>query len=185
MATLTLTKTPPSVDTSADRDDARRAAGGDRQAFERIYRRHAVRIHNLCRRMVGEADADDVAQEAFVRAWRKLDRFRGESSLGTWLYRLTVNVALSRRKVIGLRAQRFHGPDAADLPLAARRARPDVAMDLEAAIQKLPSGARQVFVLHDIEGYTHEEIGEMLGITNGTSKSQLHRARMTLRQHLE
>ena len=185
MASLTMTRLPGAADAAADREDARSAAGGDRRAFERIYRRHSVRIHNLCRRMVGEADADDVAQEAFVRAWRKMDRFRGDSSLGTWLYRLTINVALSRRESIGNYRDRFGGPDADDLHLASRRARPDVRMDLEAGLAKLPDGARRVFVLHDVEGYTHEEIGDLLGITAGTSKSQLHRARMALRQYLE
>lgn len=165
--------------------DAARAADGDTGAFERIYRRHEARIHSLCRRMIGVEEADDTCQEVFVRAWRKMDRFRGESAFGTWLYRLAINVILGRRETLGRRRARIDAKDPADLILPIRPARVDLQVDFETAIARLPDGARNVFVLHDVEGYTHEEIAGMLGVTTGTTKSQLHRARMTLRQHLD
>jgi RNA polymerase sigma-70 factor (ECF subfamily) len=177
----THTTADPGLDENAD---AARAAAGDVDAFERLYRRHAGRIHALSRRMIGDAEADDVAQEVFVRAWRKLGKFRGESAFGTWLYRLAVNVILGRRATLGNYRQRFEPADPAMLPFAARRERVDLRVDFESAIQRLPRGARDVFVLHDVEGYTHEEIAELLEVTAGTSKSQLHRARMALRQYL-
>jgi RNA polymerase sigma-70 factor (ECF subfamily) len=175
----------PAAGAEADRNDAARAAAGDTEAFERLYHRHVAHIVTLCRRMIGDGDADDVTQEVFVRAWRKLGQFRGESAFGTWLYRLAVNVILGRRAVIGSHRSRYSGGDPAELPIAARRQTHELRMDLEAAIQQLPRGARDVFVLHDIEGYTHEEIGEMLEVTAGTSKSQLHRARMALREYFQ
>jgi len=132
--------------------------------------------------MVGNVDADDVTQEVFVRLWRKVGQFRGDSAFGTWLYRLAVNWILGRRTVIGSYRSRFPGVDPAAMPITARRTTPELRMDLEAAMQLLPDGARNVFALHDIEGYTHEEIGALLNVTAGTSKSQLHRARMLLRE---
>lgn len=169
----------------AERTDVRRAAGGDTAAFERLYRTHVARIHALCRRMIGPEEADDTTQEVFVRAWRKLDRFRGDSAFGTWLYRLAVNVILAKRATLGTYRARFADELAAPPERSGRAAQPvGTRLDMERAIQKLPAGARRVFVLHDVEGYTHEEIAEMLSVTTGTSKSQLHRARMTLREHL-
>jgi RNA polymerase sigma-70 factor (ECF subfamily) len=171
-------------DPDGDRADAALAAAGDTVAFERLYRRHVARIHSLCRRMIGDVEADDVAQDVFVRAWTKIALFRGDAAFGTWLYRLAVNVILGRRQSLGTRNRRITGADPNDLPIASRNPRVDLQVDFEAAIRTLPPGARDVFLLHDVEGYTHEEIGEMLHVTSGTSKSQLHRARMTLRQHL-
>lgn len=178
-------ETKPEADANADRLDAEKAAGGDTVAFERIYRRHVARIHSLCTRMMGADEADDACQEVFVRAWRKLDRFRGESALGTWLYRLAVNVILGRRETIGRHRARTVSRDPAELPLPGRGARVDLRMDFETAIARLPDGARRVFVLHDVEGYTHDEIAGFMGVTTGTTKSQLHRARMALRQQLD
>ena len=170
---------------ATERADVQRAASGDTAAFERLYRRHVGRVHALCRRMVGQEDADDLTQEVFVRAWRKLDRFRGEAAFGTWLYRLAVNVILARRATLGNYRARFLDESAAPPGGGtARRMHVDSQVDMERALRQLPDGARRVFVLHDVEGYTHEEIGEMLQVTAGTSKSQLHRARMTLRQYL-
>lgn len=171
-------------DPTLDRADAGLAAGGDTAAFERLYRRHIARIHSLCRRMIGDAEADDVAQDVFVRAWTKIGLFRGDAAFGTWLYRLAVNVILGKRETLGTRTRRMSGADPNDLPIASRNPRIDLQVDFEAAIRTLPPGARDVFVLHDVEGYTHEEIGQMLRVTSGTSKSQLHRARMALRQYL-
>jgi RNA polymerase sigma factor (sigma-70 family) len=167
-----------------DRSDVELARTGDTRAFERIYRRHAARIHTLCARMLSPGEADDAAQEVFIRAWQKLHLFRGESAFSTWLHRLAVNLVLGRRETQARYTTRF-GADTDGLDAASRRDRPDLRMDFEAAMQTLPEGAKKVFVLHDVEGYTHEEIGEMLNISAGTSKSQLHRARMTLRQYLQ
>jgi RNA polymerase sigma-70 factor (ECF subfamily) len=175
---------PAAPDAEADRADVALAAAGDTVAFERLYRRHVARIHSLCRRMIGDGEADDVTQDVFVRAWGKLNLFRGESAFGTWLYRLAVNVILGRRQTLGVRAARHAGGDPDTLPLATRPARVDIRVDVEAAIGRLPRGARDVFLLHDVEGYTHEEIADLLQVTSGTSKSQLHRARMTLREYL-
>ncbi len=162
------------------------AASGDTHAFERLYRKHAGRIHALARRMLSPDEADDATQDAFIRAWQKLSSFRGESAFSTWLHKIAVNVCLARRSQLGLARERYHADDA---PLATV-AHPHTGgaldrVDFEAALGELPDGARQVFVLHDVEGYRHEEIAEMMGTVTGTSKSQLHRARMALRRHLE
>jgi RNA polymerase sigma-70 factor (ECF subfamily) len=167
-----------------DREDVRQAQGGDTAAFERVYRRHAARVHTLCCRMLAPEEADDLTQDVFIRAWQKLALFRGDSAFGTWLYRLAVNLILARRQTFAARRGRFDGGDPDVIPLPARTARPDLRVDVDAAIGTLPPGAREVFVLHDVEGYTHEEIAGLLNVTAGTSKSQLHRARMNLRQYL-
>ena len=171
--------------------DVARAAAGDRGAFERIYRQHVNRVFSLCARMVGDrASAEELTQDVFVRAWEKLHLFRGESSFGTWLHRLTVNVVLNARKTQGRDRGRFEEndddaggmdayPGVVGMPLA-----PGDLLDLEDAITRLPPGARRVFVLHDVEGYKHEEIAEMLGVTSGATKAQLHRARLLLREAL-
>lgn len=166
--------------------DVALAAGGDAGAFERLYRAHAARVHSLVRRMLDADEADDLTQDIFVRAWQKLGTFRGESAFGTWLHRLAVNVVLARRKKVGTERGRYAAP-ADDDPLeqaAGRRATPELSLDFEQALARLPEGARQVFVLHDVAGYRHEEIARMLGVVPGTSKSQLHHARMALRRHL-
>ncbi|MCJ7629328.1 MAG: RNA polymerase sigma factor [Longimicrobiales bacterium] len=161
------------------------AAGGNPQAFERLYRSHHGRVHTLALRLAGVDWAEDLTQEVFIRAWTKLGTFRGESSFGTWLYRLAVNLILSRRETLRRRRQR-HLPENGLLDrLPARERHPGLAGDIEAAIQRLPEGAKQVFVLYDVEGYPHAEIGELMGISTGTSKSQLHRARMMLRGYLK
>ncbi|HEX5004931.1 MAG TPA: RNA polymerase sigma factor [Gemmatimonadales bacterium] len=170
---------------AADAVEVTLAASGDAQAFERLYRRHVTRIHNLVRRMHGADDADDVTQDVFVRAWEKLGTFRGESAFSTWLYRLAVNVVLTRREERGRRRNRYSDDERALAAAPSRRTSPEAAMDLEVAVKRLPDGAREVFVLHDVEGFKHEEIGEMLGLATGTSKSQLHRARMALRTWLD
>jgi RNA polymerase sigma factor (sigma-70 family) len=169
----------------SERADVALAAAGDQQAFERLYRSHAARIHSLVRRMVaGDGDADELVQDAFVRAWQRLSTFRGESAFGTWLHRLTVNLVLNWQKSRNRGRKLFD--DEAEIELqSARRETPEASMDLEAALKLLPKGARQIFVLHDVEGFKHEEIGELLEITSGTSKAQLHRARMLMRKHLE
>ncbi|HEV2084115.1 MAG TPA: RNA polymerase sigma factor [Gemmatimonadales bacterium] len=170
--------------TDPDAVDATLAASGDASAFERLYRNHVTRVYGLVRRMLSDDDADEVAQDIFVRAWQKLGTFRGEAAFGTWLHRLAVNVILARRETLGTRRKRYLEGDAVLEMIPARRPGPEMAMDFETAMARLPEGAREVFVLHDVEGYRHEEIAEMLGLATGTSKSQLHRARMALRQHL-
>ena len=169
-----------------DEADASLAARGDHAAFERLYRGNAARIHSLARRMAGEGGADDLTQEVFIRAWEKLGSFRGEAAFGTWLHRLAVNHILSRRQTARRREDRQVDDDGVlDRVASTREPGPALMVDFERAVERLPEGARQVFVLHDVEGYKHEEIGGLLGITAGTSKSQLHRARMILRGYLE
>ena len=167
--------------------DVARAAAGDARAFETLYRQHLPRVHSLVRRMTAGRDADELTQDVFVRLWQKLGTFRGDSSFSTWLHRLAVNVVLNARKSEGRNRSRFGSePDEVDsLPhVRASGWTPGMALDLEDAIAGLPPGARQVFVLHDVEGYKHEEIAGMLGITAGGSKAQLHRARLLLREAL-
>ncbi|MDF2772307.1 MAG: hypothetical protein K0S86_1801 [Geminicoccaceae bacterium] len=168
-----------------DASDVAAAASGDVRAFERVYRRHVARIHTTAARMLGAEEADDATQDVFVRAWQRLGQFRGDSAFGTWLFRLAINVILSRREVVATRARRH--VDDADLvdTLSTPSGTPELGMDFEAALRRLPPGMRQIFVLHDIEGYKHDEIAAMLGIAQGTSKSQLHRVRMVLRRYLD
>jgi RNA polymerase sigma-70 factor, ECF subfamily len=171
--------------TAADMaDDVALAAAGDVSAFERVYRTHLPRVHSLVRRMTGGRDTDEVTQDVFVRVWQKLGTFRGDSAFSTWLHRLAVNVVIERFRSETLRRQRLReGDDLFETIAAPARSR-DLSMDFEAALAKLPDGAREVFVLHDVEGYKHHEIASLLGISAGTSKAQLHRARMMLRRHL-
>src|SRR5688572_25885272 len=145
----------------ADSTDVALAATGDRQAFERLYRTHANRVYSLCTRMSGSRlKGEELTQDVFVRTWEKLPQLRGESAFSTWLHRLAVNVVLNARKTEGKQAARTDESDVAGdrwdevarAPLHIER------MDLAEAISKLPAGARRVFVLHDVEGYKHEEI---------------------------
>ena len=161
-----------------------RAAAGDVRAFEQLYRTHLPRVHSLVRRMAGGRDSDELTQDVFVRVWQKLGSFRGDSAFTTWLHRLTVNVVIERFRSDALRRQRLRdGEDIFEiLPAPARSG--DLSMDFETALMKLPDGAREIFVLHDVEGYKHAEIAALLEISTGTSKAQLHRARMILRKHL-
>ena len=166
-------------------DDVARAAAGDRRAFERLYRAHADRVFSLCARMCGDRTAaEELTQDVFVRAWEKLSLFRGDSAFATWLHRLAVNVVLNARKGDGRRRSRIDESveDLETLPHAPEHL--GERMDLQAAIAALPPGARRVFVLHDVQGFRHEDIAEMLGVTSGGSKAQLHRARMLLREAL-
>ncbi len=165
--------------------DTALAASGDPSAFERLYRSHVARVHTLVRRMLDADEADDVTQDVFIRAWQKLSTFRGESAFGTWLHRLAVNVVLARRKSVGVERGRFITENEPLDGVTGRRETPALSLDFEEALARLPEGARQVFVLHDVEGYRHDEIARMLGVVPGTSKSQLHHARMALRRHLD
>jgi RNA polymerase sigma-70 factor (ECF subfamily) len=163
----------------------RRCQEGDVGAFEILYRTHVARIHALCVRLTGAtALGEELTQEVFVRAWRRLGSFRAESALATWLHRLAVNVFLDRQRGHRARAEgrALDGLDVLDRPAPSRD--PAASMDLERAIAALPDGARAVFVLHDVEGWEHAEIAAMTGIAVGTSKAQLHRARRLLREAL-
>lgn len=170
-------------------DDVALATTGDRRAFERLYRANVDRIFSVCVRMVGDrGKAEELTQDAFVRAWEKLGTFRGDAQFSTWLHRLAVNVVLNDREAEGRRRDR-HDEEIDDMDaIAFGDVRPlpvpGLSLDLEQAIAALPPGAKKVFVLHDVEGYTHEEIAESLGVTAGGCKAQLHRARMLLRRML-
>lgn len=164
------------------------AAAGDSAAFERLYRKNASRVYGLCYRLCGgdRAKAEQATQDAFVRAWEKLDSFRGESQFSSWLHRLTVNVVLGEHRLLK-RWVTFEDalPEgSADEP---QRLDPDggLSSDLERALAQLPKGARTVLLLHDVEGYLHEEIAELTGIAVGTSKAQLHRARKRMKELLQ
>jgi len=165
----------------------RRARQGDHDAFEQIYRLHAGRVYALCLRLAGDAvEARRLCQDSFVRAWERLASFRGESEFSSWLHRLTVNVVLVDRRAAGRRNRRVVvASDAPPFDGAAGTGWTPERLDLENAIAALPPGARAVFVLFEIEGYGHDEIAAMTGISAGTSKAQLHRARRLLRKALE
>jgi RNA polymerase sigma-70 factor (ECF subfamily) len=166
---------------------AQRAAAGDMSAFEQLYRRHNRRVYSLCLRMTNnQSEAEDLAQEAFIQLFRKIGSFRGESAFTTWLHRLTVNQVLMhfRKKSVKLEQTTEEGETPAQIEpgTANPNAMPVVdRLALEKAIAQLPPGYRMVFILHDVEGHEHEEIARMLGCSVGTSKSQLHKARMKLR----
>ena len=170
-----------------DLELARRCREGDAAAFETLYRAHSGRLFGLLTRMTGSAhDAEDLLQDVFVHAHRKLASFRGESSLGTWLYRLAVNQCLDHlrgKQSRMARATASLDEDEAPEPAAPAPALPApiARIDLERAIAQLPAGCRAAFVLHDVEGLDHREVGAALGISEGTSESQVHKARMKLR----
>ena len=172
---------------AADLELVRRCLDGDETAFEELYKAHASRLYGLILRMTGSAhEADDLLQEVFLHAHRKLTSFRGDAALGTWLYRLAVNHcldALRGRQHRMARATDSLDDEGAAEPRAPMPAVPTAVsrLDLERAIAKLPDGCRTAFVLHDVEGFEHTEVAGMLGISSGTSKSQVHRARMKLR----
>lgn len=162
------------------------ARDGDQHAFAQLYVRHRPRVYALCWRLCGggETLAGELTQDAFVRAWTKLDSFKGQSAFGTWLHRLTVNVVLSDRRSRLRRAGREDELDP-ETESGAPASDGGLQLDLEAAIARLPQRARTVLVLHDIEGYRHEDIAKAAAMAVGTSKAQLHRARKLLRQWLD
>jgi RNA polymerase sigma-70 factor (ECF subfamily) len=174
----------------ADLDLVERCRKGDLGAFEEVYRTHARRLYGVAVRMLGnQADAEDMLQEIFLAAHRKMESFRGDSALGTWLYRLAVNLCLDYLRSRTGRAVQLTDaledepslPDASTHSLAARTV---TKMDLERALAQLPEGCRTAFVLHDVQGLEHREVAEVMGIAEGTSKSQVHKARMRLRAML-
>ena len=161
-----------------------RAQQGDAEAVESLYRLHADRVYTVVRRLAGDAaQADDWAQEAWLRAIRALPSFRGQAMFSTWLHRIAINCALyGRRRRERLRSREAELPE--EVAVAGREAPPLLRMRLERALERLPEGMRRVMVLHDVEGYTHEEIGAMLGVAPGTCKSQLFKARAKMRAML-
>ncbi len=180
----------------SEADAIRLAQEGNAEAFERIYQLHSRRVYSLCLRMMGNtAEAEDLAQEAFLQLFRKIHTFRGESAFSTWLHRLTVNVVLMRlrrKTAVEASLEQMTEPDeetggppreigAEDLGLAGSVDR----VNLERAVAQLPPGYKQVFALHDIQGYEHNEIAELMGCSIGNSKSQLHKARTRLRELLQ
>jgi RNA polymerase sigma-70 factor, ECF subfamily len=169
---------------ASDADLIERCRRNEPGAFEQLYRDHASRVYNLTCRLSGSvADGEDLAQEVFVQIFRKLESFKGEAALSTWIYRLATNLCLDylRRRSTGWnRTEPFDEavPVRATPPLRAER------VDLERAIARLSPGYRAAFVLHDVEGFNHHEIAAILGIAEGTSKSQVHKARLKLREFL-
>jgi RNA polymerase sigma-70 factor (ECF subfamily) len=164
-----------------------RLKAGDASAYEALHRLHAPRLFNLAYRMLGSAaDAEDAVQETFLLVFRKVRGFKGESSVGTWLYRLGMNLCIDRlrsrasgeaRRTRPIDADPFPAPAGGDEMVLTR-------LDLERAIGELPEGCRAAFLLHDVEGFDHREVGAILGVSEGTSKSQVHKARVRLRAHL-
>ncbi|HJU64062.1 MAG TPA: RNA polymerase sigma factor [Gemmatimonadaceae bacterium] len=168
-----------------DRQLIARVLGGDPVAERALYEQHVDRVYRLAYRLAGNDDlAQDFTQDTFVRAFQRLPEFRGDSAFSTWLHSIAVSVSLNGlRKVARFRAREADLTEATSVPVA-RTAEPDLKVRMARAIDALPDGYRTVFVMHDIEGYTHEEIGAALGIEAGTSKAQLSRARAKLRQAL-
>jgi RNA polymerase sigma-70 factor (ECF subfamily) len=161
--------------------------GEDVEAFEKLYREHSGRIFALATRMAGSPEeGEDLLQEIFLQAFRKMGTFKGDSAIGTWLYRLALNHCLDFVRSKQAKMSRVTETLDADTSIepAARLESPVARIDLERALAKLPPGCREVFVLHDVEGFDHKEVGQMLGIAEGTSKSQIFRARMKLRAML-
>jgi RNA polymerase sigma-70 factor (ECF subfamily) len=177
----------PSKGSGEGADLVARCQAGDVEAFEALYRQHAARIYTLACRMAGSPeDGEDLLQEIFLQAHRKLGGFKGDSSVGTWLYRLALNHCLDYVRSRQAKMSRITETLDAETSIepAARRETPIAKLDLERAIERLPEGCREAFVLHDVEGFDHKEVGELLGIAEGTSKSQVFKARMKLRGFL-
>jgi RNA polymerase sigma-70 factor (ECF subfamily) len=184
-------ESPPAIEQNfvqaSDHALAQAAAAGEMPAFEELYARHQRRVYSLCLRMTGNvAEAEDLAQEAFIQLYRKIGSFRGESAFTTWLHRLTVNQVLMHFRKKGVRLEQTTEDGDVPVQIVKGTENPNHMpvvdrIALERAIAKLPPGYRAVFVLHDVEGHEHEEIARLLGCSVGTSKSQLHKARMKLR----
>ena len=152
--------------------------------FEALYRATIARVHGLARRLVGGVEADDAAQDVYLRAWHKRASFRGEATAATWLLQVARNELVNRARARLSRPRSEPSIEVADPRIEARERSSDLREDLEQALERLPLGARSAFVLHDVEGLRHGEIARRLGISPGTSKSQLHRARALLRKEL-
>ena len=192
-ALLTMTGSDYSRQMVTTRNDAaadeatwiRQAQQADTRAFESLYRLHVDKVYGLCLRMTGNvSEAEDCTQEAFILAWDKLAKFRGDSAFSTWLHRIAVNAVLGRIRKSKRERDRIQAVADIQPPRIATGDTGEM-RDLAAAVDRLPEGARHVFVLHGVYGYSHDEAAEMLGIASGTSKAQMHRARRLLAQQLE
>ena len=191
MATALLSLTPVSPDAGAPR--MARAEQGSGESFEALYRAHAARVYALCLRLTADdVQARELTQDVFVQAWKALPDFRGDANITTWLHRIAVNAMLMKRRSERRRLARVAlvGDTDDDDQMAAVDGQveaPDIgaAIDLERAIAALPPGVRRAFVLHDVEGYSHEEIARMTGLAAGTLRAQLHRARQLLMRMLQ
>lgn len=162
----------------------RKACQGDARSVRILYERYAPRVHAVVRRIAGDDDlAQDYAQEAWIRAIRALPTFRGDSRFSTWLHRIAVNAALQAARKAETR-RKWDAPMPEEIPVAPPAGDALLQQQLEWGLDRLPEGMRQVMILHDVEGYTHEEIGDVLGVTSGTSKSQLFKARARMRELL-
>ncbi|MBI1807655.1 MAG: sigma-70 family RNA polymerase sigma factor [Ignavibacteria bacterium] len=178
---------PHSAITTDDQDIVSRAQAGDKGAFEILYRQHVGRVYAVCLRILSNTErAEELTQVAFIRAWEMLGSFRGESAFSSWLHRIAVNVVLLDLRTQRRRTARVESTDDLDFYDSIEHTTPpSTGIDLEDAIASLPPQARAIFVLHDIEGYQHNEIAEMMGLATGTSKAQLHRARKLLKERLQ
>jgi RNA polymerase sigma-70 factor, ECF subfamily len=175
---------PSNEATVSSGDLVARCQGGDVEAFETLYQQHAARLYTLACRMAGSPeDGEDLLQEIFLQAYRKLGSFKGEAAIGTWLYRLALNHCLDYVRSRQAKMNKLTETLDAETSFqpAARRETPIARLDLERAVERLPDGCREAFVLHDVEGFDHKEVGRLLGIAEGTSKSQVFKARMKLR----
>ncbi|HET6362467.1 MAG TPA: RNA polymerase sigma factor [Gemmatimonadota bacterium] len=160
-------------------EDVARAARGDPTAFERVYRRNFDRVHALARRMLGPDEAEDATQEIFFRAWTKLGSYRGEAAFSTWLHRLALNMLI--RRASSVRRVARATISVADDAIVANAISLDMRLDVDRALAALPPDLRAAVILHDIEGYSHKEIGELLGISLSAARMRLYRARLALR----
>ena len=177
----------PHVDVAPGRALVAQAQAGSVAAFEALYHEHVGRVYALCLRLTTDAaTAEELTQDVFVRAWQKLGSFRGDSAFGTWLHRMAVNVVLGRRRSDGRRSARIVLTNDLTIDEGSSGRAPQAAerMDLEEAMAALPEATRSVFVLHEVEGYTHQEIAELTGRAEGTCKALLHRARRLLKERL-
>jgi RNA polymerase sigma-70 factor (ECF subfamily) len=181
-------QTMATASTDAEIDERtliKKAQRSDARAFEALYKLHIDRVYGICLRMTGNvAEAEDCAQEAFIQAWNKMNKFRGDSAFSTWLHRVAVNAVLGRIRKSKREQDRIMAVTDTASPTVATGDTGEL-RDLSEAVDRLPKGARNVFVLHAVYGYSHDETGEMLGIATGTSKAQLHRAKRLLAQQLK
>ena len=187
----TTRETETAIAPLSDHALARAAGEGDMAAFEELYKRHNRRVYSVCLRMTHNvSEAEDLTQEAFIQLFRKIGSFRGDSAFTTWLHRLAVNQVLMhfRKKSVKLERTTEEGETPVQIVHGSENPNKMPVLDrisLDRAIAKLPPGYRSVFVLHDVEGHEHDDIARMLGVAVGTSKSQLHKARMKLRRLLK
>jgi len=193
MATLSISGSKPS-DIKRETDLVARAQGGDEQAFAALFEAHRRRVYALCLQMTGDpANADDLTQDAFIQAFRKLATFRGDAAFSTWLYRIAINTVLMSLRKRTLRTSSLDEPTNTEISSAPREygrsdSRLTLTVDrivLARAVRDLPAGYRRIFILHDVEGYGHGEIARLLHCSTGNSKSQLHKARLKIREYFK